>query len=376
MARERVRVLQVVPDFSLGGAERMAVHLVRHLDPERFETGIISLYDAVGGDLDRILKDGGHRVWYLGKRRGFDFRIFRALRRVFREFDPHVVHTHTISLRYVFPVAWIRRVPARIHTIHSMPDKEAGSWIWLRRLAFRCGVVPVAIADEVAAGVRSLYGIDNPPNIANGIPIDEYSHPQVQRNEWRSREGVKESDLLIVSIGRIDRSKNQALAIRALHGMRERADTVLLFAGEGSREVLDQLRTLVDELDLSGHVRFLGRRTDIPDLLGAADLFVLSSDFEGNPLTVLEAMAAGQPVIATAVGGIPELVEHGVSGLLTPAGDTSALAKSFDALAADPARRVAMGRIARVRARARFDASTMASAYARLYQERLGDNAP
>jgi glycosyltransferase involved in cell wall biosynthesis len=373
---KRVRVLQVVPDFSLGGAERMAVHLLGHLDPKRFDVGIVSLYDPVGGDLDRIVAQGGHRVWYLGKRPGFDFRVLLGLRRVLREFDPHVVHTHTITLRYAFLPAWLRRVPARFHTIHSLADKEAGSWVWLRRFAFRRGVIPVAIADEVAAGVRSLYGIENPPNIANGIPLEEYAEPRVQRREWRSREGISESDLVIVSVGRLDRSKNQALAIRALGAMRTRKNALLLFAGEGSAEVQRELETLAGELDLGPRVRFLGRRTDIPDLLGAADLFVLSSNFEGNPLTVLEAMAASRPVVATAVGGVPELVEHGVSGLLTPAGDVAAFSASLDTLADDETTRVTMGVAAGIRARARFDVSAMASAYGRLYQERLRDRAP
>jgi len=322
------------------------------------------------------VEQGGHRVWYLGKRAGFDFRVLLGLRRVFREFDPHVVHTHTIALRYAFLSAWLRRVPARFHTIHSLADKEAGSWVWLRRLAFRCGVVPVAIADEVAAGVRSLYGIENPANIANGIPLEEYAEPRVQRREWRSREGISESDLVIVSVGRLDRSKNQALAIRALGAMKTRRNALLLFAGEGSADVLRELETLAGELDLGQRVRFLGRRVDIPDLLGAADLFALSSDFEGNPLTVLEAMAASRPVVATAVGGIPELVEHGVSGLLTPAGDVAAFSNSLDTLADDESMRIAMGAAAGDRARARFDVSAMASAYGRLYQERLRDRAP
>ncbi len=374
MARERVRVLQVVPDFSLGGAERMAVHLVRHLDPERFETGIISLYDAVGGDLDRILEDGGHRVWYLGKRRGFDIRMFLAIDRVLREFNPQVVHTHTITLRYVFLPAWLRRVPARFHTIHSTAAKEAGRWVWLRRLAFRSGVVPVAIADEVAAGIKKLYGIVDAPNIPNGVPVGEYAAPKVPAQEWRRRENFAPDDLLFVTVGRLDRSKNQALAIRALRAVRH-PGARLLIVGEGSAAVRAELEALTKALDLTDRVFFLGRRTDIPDLLGASDVFVLSSDFEGNPLTVLEAMAAGLPVVVTAVGGVPELVKDGVSGLLVAAGDAAAFGLACESLAGSPARRREFGEVAAKEARLRFDVSFMANKYAKLYQQVPGATA-
>jgi glycosyltransferase involved in cell wall biosynthesis len=372
----RCRVLQFVPDLSLGGAERMAVHLVRHLDPERFETALVSLFDPVGGDLDDLLKQEDRRVWYLGKRLGFDLRMFGAIRRVLREFDPHVVHTHTITLRYVFPPAWMHGVPARFHTIHSTAEKEAGSWVWLRRLAFRCGVEPVAIADEVARGVRKLYGIDGAPNIPNGIPVDEYAEPRIARDTWRASEGLSPDDFVFVSVGRLAQGKNQALAIRALSRMSRCPGAVLLFAGEGPDDTRDALTGIAHACGVGDRVRFLGRRTDIPDLLGASDAFVLSSDFEGNPLTVLEAMAAGLPVASTAVGGIPELVEHGAGGLLTPAGDAEALAGSLDALAGDDDSRSRMGAAARDTARARFDVSAMASGYARLYLERLGDQAP
>ena len=105
---------------------------MRHLDPQRFDCGLVSLYDAVGGDLDALAEEAPGAVHYLGKRRGFDPRMFGAFDRVLREFRPHVVHTHTIALRYAFPPAWLRGVPARFHTIHSTAEKEAGRWATLR----------------------------------------------------------------------------------------------------------------------------------------------------------------------------------------------------------------------------------------------------
>ncbi len=373
MDSNRYRVLQCIPDLSLGGAERMAVHLVRHLDPQRFEVGLLSFYEKLGTDLDRTLADGGHRTWYLGKKRGFDIRMIPAIRRVVREFRPHVVHTHTITLRYVLPVARWSGIPVRIHTIHNVASVEAGKWVWVRKLAFRSGFVPVAIADEVKKGVADLYGIDDAPNIPNGIPVDEYAAPAVSRGAWRQEEGFTEDDLLFVIIARLDPSKRQELAIRAVDAIRSHPAAKLLIVGEGSAAWREELERVIVQLGAAEKVRFLGRRMDIPDVLGAVDLFALSSDYEGNPLTVMEAMAAGLPVAATAVGGVPQLVDDGVTGLLSPANDFDALKRSFETLAGDAELRARMGTAARQRAKERFDVTAMATAYARLYSKYLGD---
>lgn len=373
MESRRRRVLQCIPDLSLGGAERMAVHLVRHLDPERFEVGLVSFYDPQGTDLDRTLAEGDHKVWYLGKKRGFDARMIPAIRRVVSEFRPDVIHTHTITLRYVLPVAKLLRVPARVHTIHNVASVEAGKWVWVRKLAFRSGFVPVAIADEVKRGVAELYGIDDAPNIPNGIPVVEYGEPNVPRDAWREKEGFAADDLLFVTIARLDPSKRQELAIQSVDAIASHPKARLLIVGEGHDDWLAGLKATVERLGAADKIRFLGRRMDIPDVLGACDLFTLSSDYEGNPLTVMEAMAAGLPVAATAVGGVPQLVEEGVTGLLCPPDDLAALSRAYETLAGDAALRARMGKAAQEQALARFDVSAMASAYAGLYSDLLGD---
>ncbi len=369
----RLRVLQVIPDLSMGGAERMAVHLVRHLDPNRFETGIVSFYDPVGTDLDDVLAREQRRVWYLGKQRGFDRRLFGAIHRVFRNFRPDIVHTHTITLRYTLPSAVLCRTRARLHTIHNTADREAGRWGWIRKIAFRLGFVPVAIADEVQRGVSELYGIHDCPNIPNGIPLETYTTPRVKRDAWRAEEGFEQSDLLFVTIGRPDPQKNHSLAIQALERVRvNHQDAFLLIVGRrASAETQRELDKLARACGVADRVRFLGSRTDIPEILSAADVFMLSSDYEGNPLTVMEAMAAGRPVVSTAVGGVPELVQEGVTGFLAPAGDAQRLAGAMSKLS-DAALRRSMGEAGARRAVERFGVSKMADSYGALYEKLAG----
>ena len=364
------RVLQLVPDFSLGGAERLVAHLIGRLDPDRFEVVAISLYDALGTDLDEMLARDERDVRYLGKRRGFDPAMVLKIDRVVRSLRPHVMHTHTIALRYALPSMLLRRVPARLHTIHSLADKEAGSWRRLRKFAFRRGVVPVAIADEVQASVERVYGIRDCPNIANGIPLASYRNPAVSRADWRANEGLAEDDVVFVTVGRLVAHKNHALLLDAFRTVAREAGRArcLIVGEEASATLRSELDARARALGIESQVRFTGPRHDIPDLLGAADVFVLSSEFEGNPLTVMEAMAAGKPVVSTAVGGVPQLVEDGVSGLLVQPGDATALAGAMLRLVDSPTEREAMGLAASQRATERFDVDEMARAYERLYE--------
>jgi glycosyltransferase involved in cell wall biosynthesis len=359
----------------MGGAQRTVVHLIRGLDPTRFDVAAVSMYAPLGTDLEEMLAAGGHRVWYLGKRPGFEPRMFFLIDRVIREFRPHVVHSHTMSLRYGLPAILARPVAARLHTIHSLAATEAGSWVWLRQLAFRLGVVPVAIADEVKDSISWLYGIFDCPNIPNGIPVEVYRTPSVSPGEWRRQQQVPSDDVLFVTVGRLDPLKNHDLMLEAFSTVRA-ADprAKLAIVGEESRDSFRvRLEAKTRALGLEHAVRFLGRRTDIPDVLAAADVFVLSSDFEGNPLTVMEAMAAGKPVISTAVGGVPELVEHGVSGVLVKKGDAAELSRAMLNLLRAPEVRQSMGLAGGERALRRFDVRAMADAYGELYEKMIAE---
>jgi glycosyltransferase involved in cell wall biosynthesis len=347
-----MRLLEVIPTLKRAGAENMVASLACRLDRGRFETLVVSLYGAFPNGLEPVLERGGIRVQHLGKRRGFDPRMYTRLAAVREEFQPHVVHTHSYVLRYALPV-FARRGTAMVHTVHNLAEREA-DWLGraIHRYAFRHGVIPVAIADEVARSVREVYGVE-PESIPNGIDTEAFRRPEAR---------LPEEEVVIVSVARLDPQKNplgliEAFAAVAAGGTRCR----LLMAGEGS--LLEAARERSAGLSVS----FLGVRSDMPELLNACDMFALASDWEGRPLSVMEAMAAGLPVVATAVGGIPEIVEDGVTGLLVPPGDTKALAGALECLVRSPQRRRQLGEAGRA-ASARFDSATMAAAYAALFE--------
>jgi glycosyltransferase involved in cell wall biosynthesis len=350
-----IRVLEVIPTLRRAGAENMVVSLASRLDSGRFETGIVSLFDPFPGGLEP-----GVPVWYLGKRRGLDLRMVGRLARVFREFRPDIVHTHSYVLRYTLLAA---RRRAMVHTVHNVAGKEADRLgRAIQRFAFRHGVAPVAVADAVARSFRAAYCREPAATIPNGIDTAAFSRPEA-RAGWRSAHGFVADDVLIVSVARLEPQKNPLALVEAFArgGVGQ-----LLMAGDGS--LIEAARLRAAQLGIASRVHFLGVCSDVPELLCASDIFALASDWEGNPLSVMEALAAGLPVVATSVGGVPELVEDGVTGILALPGNVGALGGALESLARDPQRRREMGAAGREGSK-RFDVSAMVAAYAVLFEE-------
>jgi len=366
---QRLRVLQVLPELGTGGAERVVVGLVRHLDPQQFETAVLSLYPASNEPFERELAELGARVYYLAKRRGFNWRLFGQVQRVFSEFRPDVVHNHLYLLYAVLPACLRHHVRVRVHTIHSLAQKEAESWRRpLHSLAFRhLGVVPVSICQYVRDSVRQTYGEIGSPVIINGIDTSKYQLSEHNRLRWREHSGLQPDNLVFVHVARFSAVKNHRLLINAFTLVaRQHAGAVLLLVGEGP--LREEMMALAARLGLQPRIRFLGLRTDVHEILNASDVFVLSSDWEGLPMSVLEAMAAAKPVVATAVGGVRELVADGENGLLVPPGDCEALAAAMSRICeGGAAAAAAMGSRGRKLAVERFDAREMARQYGELY---------
>jgi glycosyltransferase involved in cell wall biosynthesis len=358
----KLRVVEVLPTLRRAGAENMAVALACGLPRGSFEAAVVSLYDTDGEGLETVLAEQGIRTWHLGKRPGFDVRMWPRLKRVFREFDPDLVHTHSYVLRYVRRLA---RPAAVVHTLHNLAGRDPDRiTAWLNGFAFRRGVVPVAVSGAVARSFEAMYGMAPPATIPNGIDIRRFDRPEA-RLEWRRAHGFSNADILIASVARLEPQKDPEALIRAFAGIRSAgAPCHLLLAGDGS--LRDSARKCAEHCQVGERVRFLGVLADVPELLCASDLFALASRWEGNPLSVMEAMAAGLPVVATAVGGVPELVEDGVTGLLVPRGDAEALERALAAVVGDAARRRAMGEAGRTRASA-SSVEAMVATYSELF---------
>jgi len=365
---KKIRVAHIVPMLSPGGAERVAVHIVKGLNRQRYEPVVISYTGRLGCDLDRLLEEAGIRVHYLGKRPGFDYRMYYRLPRVLKECRPDIVHTHLHVLRYLLPFLLPLNKISVLHTVHNLAEREIEPRLrWLQRYALNHGVVPVAVAEEVAVSLEHLYGIQRCRVISNGIPTDRYSRPEIPRKEWRQIEGFGENDVLFVCVARFSPQKNHALLLKAFRqGPASEPKAHLVLVGEGV--LRERLEEQAKKLGLSGRVHFLGLRTDIPEVLGAMDVFVLSSDYEGNPLSVMEAMASGLPIVSTAAGGVPGLFESGKEGLIVQPGDVQGLSNSMSFLLRNRELSQSLGVAAARRARENFDVATMVQAYQGFYE--------
>jgi glycosyltransferase involved in cell wall biosynthesis len=364
----RSKVLHILANLGTGGAERMAAHIATRLDPARFEVAVLSISKPLGTDIEKTLADAGVQVFFLGKELGFDYRTYRKVHRVMREFQPDIVHSHVHVLRYALPSMLLLKPAVMLHTVHNVAEQEVEPrGYWLQKFAFKRGVVPVAVAQEVAASLTRLYKIPPCVVVGNCIPTAQYAFPQTPRAEWRAAAGFAETDVLFGCVARFAPQKNHTLMIQAFaQGPARDPRAHLVLSGAG--ELLERAKTQTAALGLSQRVHFLGVRTDIPDVLAAMDVFVLSSDYEGNPLSVLEAMAAGLPTVATAAGGVPELIDHGVQGFVVPVGDVDGLSRNMMTLLQNKKLRETMGTAAARRATDNFDISAMIKAYQHLYE--------
>jgi len=217
------------------------------------------------------------------------------------------------------------------------------------------------------AKIRLIYnGIDFPPRPTT--PAD--------RQSVRENLGLGPDELLLSAVGNLWTYKGHADLLRALQAIAQKLprDWTLLIVGRDVDGNLDRLSKLCAELGLAAHVRFLGERDDVASLLSVADIHVSASHTEGLPNNILEAMGSGLPVVATEVGGVPELVVHAVTGLLVPPRDPAALGAAILALASDPALRARLGRAGHTRATANFSIQRSATALAEVYQSVAGSN--
>jgi glycosyltransferase involved in cell wall biosynthesis len=309
-------------------------------------------------------------------RNDFHLGASSKLKRGFRECEVDLVHLHTGRANWIGGLA-ARRAGLPALTTRRM-DRPVGRHL-LNRLVYGNFVQrAVGIAPAVSAHLRE-GGVD--PAIVRTIwsTVDgAVLQPSVPRDDLRVSFGISSANKLLLVAAHLTRRKGVDIALRALSRyLAEKeggaAEVVLWIAGDGPERPM--LEELAADLKLGAHVRFLGRREDMPDLLAAADLLIMPSRSEGLGIAALEAMAAGLPVLGCRVGGLGEAVVDGRTGVLVPPDDVDALAKALDRLLGDDHLRHALGREGPVRIGEGFTADQMVEAYESLYGEMLAPDA-
>lgn len=321
---ERIKVAMILPYFGTGGAEKMAAQLVAGVDCEKYNVEVFCVYGApLGNHLEQMVKDNGVRIHFIGKKLGFSVSAMVKLFRALEAFHPHIVHTHLYACLYAFPWPLLRRKP-HLHTFHAHPALENRRL--LRRIISKILIklkvmMPVSISHQNQKLLCEYYGLSD-----TRIPV---VYNPVEISKFYSLKERTHGDFIFITAGRFSVEKNQKMMLRAFAAFLEKGhDARLIMLGKGEEE--ENLRTLARELGISGRIDFAGFVVNVEDYLANSDVFLLSSDYEALPLAVLEAMAAGLPIVATDVGGVRDIVTD--NGILIPAGDTSAMVQAMEEL--------------------------------------------
>jgi len=372
MSRDRIRLVQITHGMGIGGMERVTLDLCRCLDPETYDISVYCTHirGPLAGDLEALGVPVIHEPVH--SRAGHwsrPVRIYRYLRQV----RPDIVHTQATAAFQdaALPVRMVG-VPAFVHTDHCKfyPRVKRRHMIWERLLSplvdSFCAVSEHTRRELVThAGIRA----ERVEVVLNGFDFATLPGP-ADRRELRETLGLGEGDRLLGSIARLEWQKGHELLIRAMPGILARVPSAhAVIVGGGSHEA--ELRRLIEELGLEDRIHMTGWRKDAVRFLAAIDLFVMSSNFEGMPISLLEAMASGRPILSTAVGGVPEVVIDGETGRLIHSRDPEEFARAAAELLADTNRLEEYGRAGRRRYEEMFRVANMVEAYDRIYRRCL-----
>ncbi len=371
--KEPPLIAHIVHRFAVGGLENGLVNLINATAPERYRHAIISLTDCT--DFRNRIRQANVPVIALHKRQGKDFRTHFRLWRLLRKLRPTIVHTRNLPALEFLSVAALAGVRGRIHGEHGrdMYDLDGSSRKYnLLRKAINPFVFRyTAVSDDLCRWLVRTRGLptEKVVHICNGVDVHRF-HPRTGARAPLGPEGFVRHEMVVVgTVGRMQKVKDQITLVRAfihlVKSAREARERLrLVMIGDGPLRMESQ-KSLV-EAGVADLAWLPGERSDIPELLRAFDLFILPSIAEGISNTILEAMATGLPVIATRVGGNPELVEDGVVGTLVPPGDPLALAEALRAYLCDPEKLIRHGRAGRKRAE-QFSIEAMVNGYLAVY---------
>lgn len=356
-----MKILQVIPYFCFGGAETMCENLTYALKLQGHEVTVVSLYGE-HTPISRRMEEAGVQIRYLDKKLGLDLSMVPKLCRIMKEEKPDVVHTHLDVIKYAVAAAKMAKVPKCVHTVHNVADKEAEGRVQkaINGFYFRRGwSVPVALSQEVQSSIVSFYGlkIEQVPVAYNGVDLSRC----MPKESYSATEHFH-----ILHIGRFNEQKNHGMLLRVFQKLAvENPNLRLDLIGDG--ELRQETEALAESLGVKEKVSFLGAQSNVYPYLQNADLFLLPSRYEGMPMTLIEAMGTGLPIVATAVGGVPDMLRNGEDGVTVPC-EEAAVVNACEALIRDEALRENLGRVARKSA-VRFSAQTMGKRYLEIYSE-------
>jgi len=303
-----MKIIQVMPEFNFGGAEIMCENLSYELVKLGHEVVLISLYD-VNSPITMRLELAGLKIYYLGKHTGFDLSMFYKLRNIFIDEKPDIIHSHRYVMEYTTPASMSLRI-CRVHTSHTvarMENDRLGRF--LNYFFYHMNIItPVALSENMRETIIKEYRLKKSKIavINNGIPLLKKQPKQ----DYSIRNEIK-----LLHVGRYTKAKNHNEMLKAVKMLHDKGyNVVLTLVGEGELEI--EILDIIQNLQMDEYVSCSGTTDDVYKYLNTTDIFILPSIFEGMPMTIIEAMSCSLPIVASNVGGIPEMIENFHSGIL------------------------------------------------------------
>jgi glycosyltransferase involved in cell wall biosynthesis len=396
MQNSKIKVMQIILNLDIGGAQEVVRTLVEYLASDDCELIVCTFKDGplrqaieqIGGTV-KILPERGHSIisfpGFIADMR----RIWQSLAELINKHKIDVVQTHLLSFMdfLMLPLLYTTRLRVVLWTFHNvnfeLDEDDLPKYKWLLkpkqyvyrqlyRFAARLGSGFIAVSDEVkAAMVRVIGPLQGKITvICNGVNINQYGQP-VDKKLVRGELGLDENARLLIVVGTLKEQKGHCYMIEAMASLvPEYPDLHLLLVGDG--KLRRQLQAQTEELGLEEHIHFLGNRNDVPRLLSASDFFVLPSLWEGLAMALLEGMASGLPLVASEVSGTVQVVTTDETGILVPPGNTPQLVQALKQLLDDPRSAQALGAAARQRVVEEFSAQKQADEHLKLYYRLLG----
>ncbi len=369
----RPTVCHVVHGLGVGGAEMLVADMIRGLSSEF--RGVVACLDEVGS-IGEALRADGVPLTLLSREPGIDWRCSRRLARWCAEQSVDVLHAHQCTPMFQAMLARLpwRRIPLLLteHGRHH-PDLPSRRRSLCHRLLLSRRDRLVAVGNATREALICNEGLpqDRVEVVYNGVDLARYRDPDPGARAAVREELRLPADALVMTlVARLDPIKDHATAIDVLRRVRERCPNArLLLVGDGPARAEIEAKVLA--CGLGDAVCLAGTRSDVASVLAASDVFLMTSLGEGIPLTVIEAMAAGVPVVSTDVGGLPEMIDHQQTGFLHAAEAVDDLAASVVQLHENPEPREAVVQRARQRAFAMFDRTAMLGRYRAIYQGML-----
>lgn len=366
----KMRITHVVESLDRGGLERVVVDLVAAQVATDHACQVLCLFHV--GTLGGELRELGVEVVDCGKQPGLDRAALGRARRAIRAHRTRILHTHNpVAHYYAVPASLGLGVSVVVNTRHGMgaAARNASREIFYRLMRpFTDHMVAVCEHGRREFLAKGTFTADKARVVRNGIRVEAIRGAAAAdaRAEARARLGLVAEDLVLGSVGRLNWAKDQATLLEAYARVAgDHPESRLVIVGDGPLRA--EIEARIDSLGIGRRVLLAGDRSDVPEILPAFDVFVLSSVTEGYSVALLEAAAAGLPLIATRVGGNPEIVNHGSHGRIVPPKDAAALAAAMRELAASEDERAECGAASLRWVREHGTIAAMAEAYDRLY---------